>query len=186
MSYRFRKVRPDDAALLLEWRTRPDITRFMFTDLDHGSVDQQRAWIEACEGREDYRHFMALVDEKPVGYVSFGSIDWHNRHCVSGAYLGDLSVKAGIGAFWTWFIHDYAFYGMGMNKMLHVVMDGNEKVLRGHKVNGIRYVGTHRQHTFKYEQFHDVHLFEMLREEWDKRSRRPYTIEQSVGLFETY
>ena len=34
MPFRFRPPNIDDAEMLLDWRTRPEITRYMFTDLD--------------------------------------------------------------------------------------------------------------------------------------------------------
>ena len=185
-SYRFRRVNVGDAEMLLSWRTRADITRYMFTDLEHASVEKQQEWIESCEGREDYRHFIALQDEIPVGYVSYGEIDKHNRHCVSGAYIADASARTGLGAFLIWFVHDYAFYSMGMNKVRHIVMDINKPILRSHKFHKYHFVGVLQQHILKNGQYHDVHLFEMLKEDWEKRPYRPYSLEQSVSLFEDY
>ena len=51
MPFRFRPPLSDDAAMILGWRTRPDITRFMVTDIEDPDVERQKAWLAAEAGR---------------------------------------------------------------------------------------------------------------------------------------
>lgn len=41
MALNFKRVDVNDAELLLKWRTTPEITKHMFTDLENPSVDKQ-------------------------------------------------------------------------------------------------------------------------------------------------
>jgi UDP-4-amino-4,6-dideoxy-N-acetyl-beta-L-altrosamine N-acetyltransferase len=183
MSYRFRKPTLDDAQQLLEWRTTPEISRYSFTDVVY-DLDRQRAWLERSAARQDLRHFVVCNDETPVGYLAFTDIDWANRRCTSGSYIGVPSERKRIGALWTWYLHDYCFYRMGMHKLVNYFMAGNERVIRGQTLNGFRQVGTFRDHICKNGVWVDVHAFELLREEWDAFPRRIFPVEKTLAAFE--
>lgn len=186
MKFRFRKPLLDDAELILDWRTSPDITRHMYTDVEY-DLDKQRAWLERCRTREDYRHFLMLVDERPVGFLCFHNIDWHNKHCSNGSYVGVPGQESQmIGALCTWFIHDYVFYHLSMHKMFTTFMGSNERVIKGQIVNGLRHVGTFKEHILKNDIYHDVEIFELLKTEWDACKRRPFTVDQTLAAFEEW
>lgn len=184
-TYTFRKPQISDAQMILDWRTRPEVTRYMYTDVAY-DLDKQKVWLEKCSEREDYRHYLVCSDDRPVGYVCFHDIDWQNKCCSNGSYLGDLSERTKIGALWTWYIHDYVFYELKMHKMVTTFMSGNDRVVKGQEVNGLRHVGIYRDHIYKYERYHDVYVFELLKEDWDRFPRRPFTVEETLAAFEPW
>ena len=75
MSLRFKRVTEAHAPLILKWRTDPDITRFMYTDLENPSVEKQVAWIRSLQARPDYFAYVICDDETPVGFLSFAEYD---------------------------------------------------------------------------------------------------------------
>lgn len=183
--FRFRPPTPDDAAQLLDWRRRPDVTRWMFTDIDHG-VEQQRAWIERSAGRTDLRHFVIeTVGEgdgesgRPVGYLAFAQIDRESRHCSTGHYFATVEDRRRFGGYMHAFILNYAFYRLGMHKVVNSFMAGNIKVLKLQSILHYRPVGVHHEHVFKYGKWHDVHVFEMLEREW---ATHPHPFPRDVTL----
>ncbi|WP_029010447.1 GNAT family N-acetyltransferase [Azospirillum halopraeferens] len=180
--FRFRRPVPDDAALLLDWRKRPDVTRWMFTDIDHGEAEQ-RAWLERCATRDDLRHFVIEHEGRPVGYLSFAGIDRVNRHCSTGHYFADAEERRRLGGYMHAFIMDYAFYRLGMNKVVNSFMAGNSRVLRLQTVLHYRPVGVYREHIFKYGQWHDVHVFEMFERDW-ARHPHPFPRDVTLGAYE--
>ncbi|WP_353860656.1 GNAT family N-acetyltransferase [Azospirillum formosense] len=165
--FRFRRPTADDAAMLLRWRTEPSITRFMFTDLENPDVGRQRAWLAAMDARADFRHFIIEHEGRPVGYLSYYDIDRVHLRCSSGSYIVEEKDRRRLAGFLHCFIMDFCFYGLGMNKLFNYFMEGNDTVIRIQRVVKAREVGVLRQHVHKYGRFHDVHVFETLRSDWE-------------------
>lgn len=179
MPFRFRAPVPDDAGMLLAWRTDPDITRFMFTDLDHADVDRQRAWLAAMETRADFRHFVIEHDNRPVGYLSYSEIDQTHRRCSTGSYMATPRDRRMLAGYLHAFIMDYGFHVLGMNKIVNHFMAGNDNVIRIQSVLKCREVGVLREHVFKYGRFHDVYVFETLKRDWETH---PHAFSRDVTL----
>ena len=83
---------PDEAhaALLLGWRTRPDITRYLLTDITP-DLEAQKRWLAACAGRSDFLHRLIAVDAVPVGYCSITTTDATAGIGTIGVYLAEKS-----------------------------------------------------------------------------------------------
>lgn len=184
MLFRFRRPTPDDAAMLLAWRTDPVITRFMFTDLENPDVDRQRAWLVSVERREDFRHFVIEHEGRPVGYLSYSDIDRLHRRCSTGSYMVSDRDRRMLAGYLHSFIMDYAFHVLGMNKVVNHFMAGNDQVIRIQSVLRCRFVGVLEQHVFKNGEFHDVHVFETLRSAYEARPR-PFPPERTLAAFES-
>lgn len=182
MPFVFRKPTLDDAAMLLAWRADPVVTRFMFTDLDHHDVEKQRQWLLAMETRRDFRHFVIENDGAPVGYLSYSDIDWTHKRCVTGSYMGTPETRRMLAGYMHAFIMDYAYYVMGMHKVVNYFMAGNDNVIKIQRILKCREVGVLKDHVFKYGQFHDVHVFETLESEW-RAHPRAFTRAQTLSAF---
>lgn len=182
MPFVFRPPTLDDADLLLAWRTDPVITRFMFTDLEDPSVEKQRAWLAAMAGRDDFRHFVIEHDGDAVGYLSFSEIDRRHKRCSTGSYMGTAAARRMLAGYLHAFIHDYAFYVLGMHKVFGYFMAGNDNVVKIQRILKLREVGVLKQHVYKYGAFHDVHVFELLESEW-RTHARPFTLAQTLAAF---
>jgi len=184
MPFRFRPPTPDDAATLLEWRTRPDVTRFMFTDIENPSVEAQRAWLAAASAREDLRHFVIEVaaENRAIGYLSFTDIDRRHRRCSSGLYIGDPDDRRRYAGFLPRFIFDYCFHVLDMNKFVNEYMEGNDRLIRNQLLLGFREVGVLKRHVWKYDRWHDVRLLELHRDESEARPR-PFPLEHTLAAF---
>lgn len=165
--FQFRRPTLEDAEMLLRWRTDPTITRFMFTDLTDPGVERQRVWLSAMEQRKDFRHFVIEHEGRAVGYLSYSDIDRTHRRCSSGSYMAEDRDRRKLAGFLHPFIMDYCFYGLGMNKIVNYFMDGNDSVIRIQHLLKARPVGVLKEHVWKHGRFHDVHVFESLRAEWE-------------------
>ncbi|MQP67316.1 GNAT family N-acetyltransferase [Niveispirillum sp. SYP-B3756] len=161
----FRLPVQDDAATLLAWRRLPEVTSNSFTDIDD-DLDKQRAWIERCNTRNDYHHRIIQVDGVDVGYASItitqplwgvGSI---------GTYMGDRRGRTGIGALNFAPVLNHCFYTLGLRKLVNQIFADNDRVRKGQTMLGYRHVGVLHAHAMKNGVPRDVHLFEMLAEDW--------------------
>ena len=108
--FRFREPVVEDAKRLLDWRTTPEITRYLYTDVDY-DLDRQRAWIATSSERHDMRHFVieksgGAMDGVPLGYLVFSGIDWTHRRCSTGHYFGEADFAKRFGGFMHCFIMD--------------------------------------------------------------------------------
>lgn len=154
-----------DAQMLLDWRSHPDITRWMFTDIEY-DLAAQRAWLESTEKKPGFVHRLICVDGRPVGYGSITTTDARAKVGTIGVYIADRRSRSGIASFN--FIHmlNHAFFTLGLNKIVNQILGGNERLARAQRYNGYRHVGVLRRHFLKYGELHDVHLFEQTREDW--------------------
>lgn len=170
--YRFRPPVLDDAAMILEWRTRPDVTRHMFTDIENPSVERQRDWIAAMNVRDDVRHFVIEVEEgRPIGWLGFTEIDRGNLRCSSGLYIGDAVDRKKYSGLLGPFIFDYCFHVLGMSKLVNQFMGGNKRLIKIQTLLGFREVGVFRHHILKHEEWHDVFVLELHRADYEARPR---------------
>jgi RimJ/RimL family protein N-acetyltransferase len=173
---RFRPPLLQDAALLMAWRSTPEVTDNSFTDIDD-DLDRQCAWIERSAQRNDFLHRIIQVEGVDVGYVSISTVA---PGCLAhwlvgsvGVYMGDKRGRTGIGALNFAPVLNHCFYRLGLRKVLNQIFADNEKVRRGQTMLGYRHVGVLEAHAVKPGQPpRDVHLFEMTAAAWAKARPR--------------
>lgn len=168
--FRFNRLKEEDLKMVLRWRVQPEVTRHMYTDVPF-DLARHREWFAKIKEDPSQFYWIACTQEKPIGLVSLTGMDWRHRRATMGYYIGDLS-SWNLGGFLTPPFYDYCFArpDLKLNKIVAEVMAGNDNVMKLHQLQGYREVGVCRQHVFKGGQFHDVHLFELLKESWAKRS----------------
>jgi UDP-4-amino-4,6-dideoxy-N-acetyl-beta-L-altrosamine N-acetyltransferase len=183
MHLTFRKVTIEDAAMLLAWRQRPEITRHMYTDVDH-DLEAQCDWIERCAAADDFRHFVIEYDGSAAGYLSFSEIDPAKRQCTTGFYLAERAPGQHFAGVLDICMVDYAFHVLDMQRIENGVLAGNERSMVFHEKAGFRRSTTKAGHVVKQGQAIDVHVYALEREDWQARER-PFPSEESLAAFET-
>ncbi len=178
----FRRPTVDDAAMLLAWRTDPRIAQYMYTEVEH-DMERQRAWLTNLVERSDHRAFVIGSAGCWIGFLAYSSIDWHNAHCVAGSYVSVRDTPTRAASYLFWYVMDYAFHRLEMNKVISEVLDTNTQMLRSLRLLKQPEVGVRRQHVRKRDRFHDVYVFEMLREDWVVRPRL-FPLDQTLSAFE--
>ncbi|MCL1036430.1 UDP-4-amino-4,6-dideoxy-N-acetyl-beta-L-altrosamine N-acetyltransferase [Shewanella submarina] len=171
MGLKFKRMTPDDAELLLKWRTHPEITKNMFTDLVNPSVESQRNWIISASQREDYRGYLICDDDTPIGFLCFADIDFHNQRCSTGSYIYERDARLKYGVTLHTYICNYVFHCLNLNKIVNYVMNANAKVLKIQMLHKTRLVGLLKEHILKNGEFHDVHVFEQLKSDWQSQKQ---------------
>ena len=69
----FRPIKEEELQMIMEWRMRPDITKFMYTD-PQLTLEMQRKWFHSLKGRKDMFSFMIEVDGIPSGILNITDI----------------------------------------------------------------------------------------------------------------
>lgn len=160
----WRKVQEKHLQKILDWRTKENITRFMYTDIPY-SMENQKKWFEVISISQTSRHWVMEYNGECIGLISLTSIDWHNKRAYWNFYVGeeDYTMLAGFIGF---YMYNFAFKELGFEKILGEVMDINEGVQKLHLRQGAREVGILEKHIIKDDTWHNIHLFEMTSERW--------------------
>ena len=177
-----RKVTIEDAAMLLDWRKRPEITRHMYTDIDHG-IDEQRRWIEKCAAAADFRHFVIEYDGAPVGYLSYSKIDPEKRQCTTGFYIAERVPGQRFAGVLDICMVDYAFQVLDVDRIENGVFEGNDRSMVFHEKAGFKRIATNAGQVVKNGDAIDVHIYALERGDWEARER-PFPVQESVAAFE--
>lgn len=181
MHLSFRRVREEDAEMLLAWRTRPEITRHMYTDVDH-DIEAQRGWIKKCAAAGDFRHFVIQYDESPVGYLSFSDINREQGRCETGFYVAERAPGQRFAGVLDVCMADYAFYRLGVRRIANGVLGGNERSAAFHEKAGFQRLKVNAGQAVKQGRAIDVHVYELTRDAWEARAR-PFPVAESLAAF---
>lgn len=160
-------IEPEEehAQLLLDWRTRPDIARHMLTKVAY-DLERQRAWLRGCKERADLVHRIMLVDGEPCGHVSITVTHAEWRIATIGVLMGERRGRTGAAPLNFAYMLNHAFHTMGMRKVVNHILGGNDRVLRGQPMLGYRAVGVLARQAVVDGVERDMHIFEMLAEDW--------------------
>ena len=84
----FVKLEKEHLQLVLDWRTRQDITRYMITDIEY-NMEKHIQWYEQISINKTCRYWIINYKDNPVGLVSLKKIDWEHKYCYGGYYIGE-------------------------------------------------------------------------------------------------
>ena len=87
----FRKLVEADLEMVLRWRTTPEITRHMTTDVEY-NLGTHWTWYQAVvQIHIPTRYWIICHDSKPIGVFSLATYDNQPDLTSVGYYLGDLN-----------------------------------------------------------------------------------------------
>lgn len=161
---KFVKIREDHLELILNWRVKPEITRYMFTDVEY-NMSSQRKWFQSICKDKSSKYWLISYQDKLIGLINLTDIDKKDKHCKCGYYIGEQEYRS-LGGLIPPYLYNYVFLQMNFKKIIAEVMAGNDNVIRLHELHGYRYVGIFKDHIFKNGKYIDVHIFELLADTW--------------------
>ena len=166
---KFLKIREEDLGLILDWRTLPEVTRFLFTDIEH-DIENQKKWFKKLSTDDSSKSWMISYEGKRIGVISLTDIDRRNKRCAWGYYIGEEGSRS-LGGIIPPYLYNYVFHELKLNKILAEVMEGNDNIMKLHELHGYKFVGKHEKHVYKYDRFHDVFVYELLAAAWDPKGK---------------
>jgi len=165
--FRFIVPEAEHAQLILDWRAKPWVADMMFNRIEHGVAEQQ-AWMAGCLEREDYRHWLIVAGERPIGLVNLQHIDWANRTTSNGYYIGEEDARP-LGGFVLPYLYNHVFHDIGMREITAEVIADND-IMRLNRLLG-------NEETVEPGAFvrdgvaHDVIKLRLTRDKWDTMTR---------------
>ena len=166
MTVALRAVGPEDSGRLLDWRNRPEVSAYMYTD-HLISPDEHERWFKGALAAEDRRYWIIELDGEPVGMANLAGIDSGRRRCEWAYYLAEPSVRGrGVGAVVEFMVIDHVFRDLGLNKLWCEVLIDNEAVWKLHLSFGFEREALFRDHVWKAGRFQDVVGLGLLADDW--------------------
>ncbi|MDR6553580.1 UDP-4-amino-4,6-dideoxy-N-acetyl-beta-L-altrosamine N-acetyltransferase [Paenibacillus qinlingensis] len=175
----FLKVKEEHLEQILKWRTSEHVTKYMFTDIAY-NLDNQKLWFESISRDATNKYWVIAIKGQLIGLVSLTNIDWNNFRAYWAYYIGDTQFNI-VGAMIGPYLYNYVFQKLGFHKLLGEVMAHNENVRKIHLKHGCTEVGHYRDHIYKNGSFHDVYMYEMLADEWNRNGDK---FKRYIGSFE--
>lgn len=167
MGRSLRALRLADAPLLLDWRNRPAVSRFMFTE-QRIAPEEHEAWIGRALERGDAHYWIMRLGDSDVGFVSVTDIDLRQQTCSWALYVAEDSARGhGMGAFATYSVLCHVFDQLGLRKLSCEVLAFNTVALGLYERFGFVREGCFREHILKPEGAVDVFRMAILAREWE-------------------
>lgn len=106
-----------------------------------------------------------------AGVVGLHQIDWNNRKTAIGYWLGAEFEGKGLMTMACSAIIDHCFESLNLNRLEIRAATGNTRSRAIPERLGFRHEGTLSQYELLYENYNDMEVYSLLKEEW--LSRRP-------------
>lgn len=162
-----RKLMPTDAELMYEWMSDPAVNQYFRFNKNGLSVEKCRTFIKSSFTDND-RHYAIEDAGEYMGTISLKHIDHNNetaeyaialRKSAQGKHLGTAASKA---------ILEIAFNELGLNKVYLDVLSENTPAIDLYNKLGFKEEGVLKQHIKIDDEFKDLKLFGLLKENYEK------------------
>ena len=161
------ELHPEDRDRILGWRNLPDVARYMYTDRAITAEEHER-WFARILEDDTVTYWVVELDGEPVGLANLTGVDRDNRRCSWAFYLASPAVRGrGVGTFVEYFVLQYVFETLGLEKLCCEVLSFNDGVVAMHEGYGFQREGLLRRHIYKDGISHDVVVLGMLKEDWE-------------------
>ena len=168
MSLELVKIAKDDLEQIMHWRMKPEVTKYMYTD-PVLTLEIQEKWFDSIKNDTSVKYWMIKIDGVKIGVINLRDIDYINRRCTWGYYIGDNSFRGrGIASTLECNIYDYVFNILNLNKFWCEVFSFNEKVISIHERCGSIIEGTLKQHIYKNGEFFDIVMMAITKDRWEE------------------
>lgn len=158
----------EDTLFVIGLRNKPDIKDKFYSDEDL-TVEGHLKHFAKSEARGDLLYIVER-NGKLVGMCALDHVDEKNKRIEWGRLLViPEEYGTGLGSYIEYNMMDYAFNGLGMEKIYCEVLDDNLGVVKLHKGFGFKEEGFFRNHIIKKGVRRSFYVLGMLKEEWDQK-----------------
>jgi UDP-4-amino-4,6-dideoxy-N-acetyl-beta-L-altrosamine N-acetyltransferase len=166
---KFVKLQDKHLKMVLDWRVKPEVAQFMLTQVEY-DFDKQKDWFKNITTDSSVAYWIIEYQKTPIGLINLAAIDRNSNKCTAGYYIGEIEYGQ-VSAFVLAYFYNFVFKVLKFNKIYGEVVDGNKNILKIHLMQGYHFVGTLKEHLYKEGRYIDVHIVELMRDEWLKQKR---------------
>ena len=133
-----RPITPADMDNVREWRNRPEVSKYLYTD-DYITPEIHEKWFHRILEDPSCRYWIIQYGDQGVGVANICDISERNRRCFWAYYIADPSLRGkGLGAIVEFEILNVVFDEMKINRLCCEVFAFNELVISTHEHFGFR------------------------------------------------
>jgi ribosomal-protein-alanine N-acetyltransferase len=174
-SLTLRYARPDDAPALFELARDELVTRW-FSWGPYRSVEEPRSYIDSLEGKREageLLEFLIVHDEHgPVGVTGLSELAARDRRATVGTWFGRAWWGSGLNRESKALVAALAFEHLGINRLTAWANARNGRSQAALEGVGFRREGVLRAWHIHSSGIHDVVVFALLRDEWERSPLR--------------
>ncbi len=178
-----RRAERDDLDTIVSWMDDPDFLFFLYGD-PLRSPRQVREHIVSMLGRS-VGHTMPggiylLIDSEehgPIGLISLQNISWRNRSCNIDFYIGRKELRSSITTAISYYrLLEYCFDELNLHRVAAFIYSFNTASWRIMERSGAKLEMVLKDHIERDGEYHDMHCYGMLRNEFDEARDRETNI----------
>lgn len=168
--YRLREIERKDLERINEWRNEPELIAFLGAPYRYINIEVDEKWYQGYLESRNNTVRCAVIDETDeiLGLVSLTSVDYLCQSAVFNIIIGSNAQNKGAGSFGVKEMLKHAFYNMNLNRVELAVLETNHRAIHLYEKNGFIKEGTKRQARYKNGQHCDIHIYSILREEYEQ------------------
>lgn len=135
--FSFREIEINDAKLILDWRTKSRITKYMTSDVSY-NLEAQIKWLESSLKKSNSYHWIIKYNNEDIGLISLLDYKPDIKETSWGYYIGEDNAL-GYGGMVPPFLYNYVFDELGIEKIKAWVFFDNLKIIQMHLMHGYEF-----------------------------------------------
>ncbi|NTU61543.1 MAG: GNAT family N-acetyltransferase [Caldiserica bacterium] len=163
-----RGLEKSDIDKLVGWRNDRSIQDMLIGWHFPVTVEQELSWFEKTWTDQHNKRFAIEADSGDyIGNIGLYDIDWVNRQCGFGIFIGDPRYRGGGYAFDAGHaLLDFAFNDMDIHRVWVEVLTTNEPSRKYFERLGFKHEGILREHNYKNGKHVNQHIMGLLKDEF--------------------
>ena len=162
---RLRPIERDDLSFLSEHRNDPQVWRSLGWPKPENHR-QEVAFFEDTVCDDQSTHLLVVVDDRPVGMVSFNGEDTDHDSAELGYWIAPSEQGNGYATDAVRTLVEYGFQQRGFHRIEARVFEGNDASRAVLERLGFTHEATIRESQWIGGEYRDVEWFGLLRSEW--------------------
>ena len=128
-----RKIRKTDLSACVRWLSDPEVTKFLSDSVKNVTDRQELEWFNFIDSSSNDMVFalVAKKDCKYIGNCGLHKIDWQQKTCELGIFIGEKSFwNKGYGTDATRAIANFVFKNLKLDKIRLLVYEYNDRAIK--------------------------------------------------------
>jgi RimJ/RimL family protein N-acetyltransferase len=157
---------PEDLPTFRGWFAELEVTQYLMMRFVPAAQEEEK-WYQRVTASENDLIWKIVAAGKTIGTTGIHDISWINRNASTGLVIGDRTEWGkGYASESVKLRTSYAYNELGLERLATQSFADNVPMHRALEKSGYQKIGRARHVFFKGGRWHDVYLFELLRDEW--------------------
>jgi RimJ/RimL family protein N-acetyltransferase len=163
-------IRETDLPVLSRWYENEEFLRLLDAIPAMPQAERHfKKWLDNDPGKNEFLFMIRTADsDELVGFAKLDGILWNHRNAWITLAIGDRKHWGkGYGKESLQLLLGYAFRELNLHRLQLTVFSYNTRAIRLYESLGFQKEGTYRKFLLRDGQAFDMHLYGLLREEWE-------------------